>query len=156
RAAARAATSGVFGRLALSHLERVPAAAGRTDVRVVDLEARLLQAVQEVDRRTLEIRSAVRIDHDLDAMQVQLVVAFLRPAVESERVFEAGAAATLDGDAQNRDFVLLGHELLDLVRSSLGERDQGVGTLDRCHAAMVAMRSVRPKTRVARVPNETL
>src|SRR5215204_6334396 len=84
----------------------------------------------------------MRIDYDVDAVQRELVVALLRAAIEAERVLEARAAAALDGDAQNRDLVLLGHELLDLVRSCLSERDQGVGTLDRCHSAMVATCSV--------------
>src|SRR5215213_8418615 len=89
-AAGAAATGGVVGRLALLHLERVPAAAGSGRVRVLDLEARLLQPVQEVDRRALEVRRAVRIDDDVDAVKGELMVALpiLRAAVETERVLE--------------------------------------------------------------------
>ena len=72
RAAGAAATGGVGGRFALLHLERVPAAAGGGHVRVVDLEAGLLQPVQEVDRRALEVRRAVGIDDDVDAVEREL------------------------------------------------------------------------------------
>src|SRR5829696_495874 len=148
-AAGAAARGGVGGRLALLHLERMPAAAGGGDVRIIDLEAGLLQAVQEVDRRALQVRRAVGVDDDIDTVQLELVVALLRAAVESERVLEAGATAALDGDAQNRDLLLLGHELLDLVRSRLGEGDQGVGALDRCHVSMVATRPARAQRAAA-------
>ena len=69
RLAAAGAAAGPRRRLlalgALFDLERVAAAARRGDVRVVDREA-ALQAVDEVDLRPLEIRSAVWVDGDLD------------------------------------------------------------------------------------------
>ena len=112
--AARAAAVGrVGGRLALLDLERVPAPAGGGHIRVLDLEAGLLEPVQEVDRRALQVRRAVRVDHDVDAVERELVVTFLRAAVEAERVLEARAAAALDGDAKNARLALrlLGQEV---------------------------------------------
>src|SRR4051794_13855901 len=63
---------------AFLHLEGVPAAARRADVRVVDLEAGLLEAVDEVDGRALQVRRAERVDDDGDAVHLDLVVALLR------------------------------------------------------------------------------
>src|SRR5438477_8283605 len=100
-AAAGAATGGRVGRFALLDLEAVAAPTGGGHVRVVDLEARLLQAFQEVDRRALEVRRAERVDDDPHAVELELVVALLGAAVEAERVLEAAAAAALDGDAQD-------------------------------------------------------
>src|ERR687888_825461 len=51
----------LIGR-ALGDSERVAASAGCDGVRVVDLEARLLNRVQEVDGRAAEVRRTERID----------------------------------------------------------------------------------------------
>src|SRR6266498_2414547 len=59
--AAGAAAGGAFGRFALVHLEGVAAAARRGDVRVRDLETRLLDRLEVVDLGALQIRRAVRI-----------------------------------------------------------------------------------------------
>ena len=61
----------------LGDLEAVPAAAGARDVRVLDLEPGLLEALDEVDRRALQVRRAERVDDDLDAVELELVVAGL-------------------------------------------------------------------------------
>src|SRR5213076_1299956 len=94
-----ATVCGALGRGALFHLEGVAAAARGGDIRVVDREARL-QALDPVDLGAGQIRRAVRIDDDRDALARELVVALLRSAIEAERVLEAGAPAALDGDAQ--------------------------------------------------------
>ena len=133
---------GALGQLlALLHLEGVAAAARGDGVRVVDLEARLLNRVQEVDRGALQVRRAERVDHDRDALERQLDVTLGGAGVEAEAVLEAGAPATLDRDAEDEccRVLLLGHELPDLRRRDGRERDQGVGgMLDSCHGLIVA------------------
>src|SRR3954447_1379539 len=63
-AAAGAAAGGRAGVFALRDLEARPAAAGGDHVRVVDLEPGLLEALQEVDRRALQVGRAERVDDD--------------------------------------------------------------------------------------------
>src|SRR5262245_30199756 len=87
--------------LALLHLEGVAATAGRDRVRVVDLEAGLLEPVQKVDRRAAQVRGAERIDDDVHALELELVVAVGRAGVESEPVLETRATAALDRDAKD-------------------------------------------------------
>src|SRR5688500_19355720 len=113
---------GGFGALVLD-LERVAAAARGRRVRVVDLEPGLLDAVDEVDRRAREIRSAELVDDDLHAVLLELEVTLLDAPVEAEPVLEAGAPAALDRDAQHLGLArrLLGHKLLDLARRARGE-----------------------------------
>ena len=57
-------------RFEVDLIERLPTPWGlvRLGVRVVDLEPGLLEAVEEVDRCALEVRDAVGIDHDRDAV----------------------------------------------------------------------------------------
>src|SRR5438046_9978251 len=110
-----ATVCGALGRGALFHLEGVAAAARSGDVRVVDGEARL-QALDPVDLGAGEVGGAERVDHDGDAVALELVVALLRAAVEAERVLEARAATALDRDPQDRGLALglLGHQILAL------------------------------------------
>ena len=72
-AAGAAGRGGRVGRFALFDLEAVPATARGRDVRVLDLETGLLEALQEVDRRALQVRRAERVDDDLDAVELELV-----------------------------------------------------------------------------------
>src|SRR5581483_5555190 len=108
----------------------------RDDLRVLDLEPGLLEPVQVVDRRAAQIRRAERVDDDGDPVRIELVVALLGPRVEPERVLEARAAAALDGDPQDGrvGVRLVAHQLPDLGRRGLGQRDDGVRTLDDLHA----------------------
>jgi len=117
----------VVDGLAFCDLEARAAPARRDGVRVVDLEARLLQTLEEVDRRALQVRGAERIDDDPDAVELELVVAGLRAAVEPECVLEAAAAAALDRDAQHLRLAggLLRHQRADLRRRTLRQRDEG-------------------------------
>ena len=144
-AAAGAAAGFAFGRLfALGDLEAVPTAARGGDVRVLDLEAGLLEPFQEVDRRALQVRGAERIDDDPDAVELELVVACLRAAVEAERVLEAAAPAALDRDAEHLGLAgrLGGHEAPNLGRRALGERhDSGLGLFDRGHLPQCSRRA---------------
>src|SRR5579859_4975200 len=138
RATRAAARGPVFGGLALGHLEGVAAAAGGGHVRVRDLEAGLLDRLQEVDLGAAQVGRAEGIDDHRDAVGLDLVVALLGAAVEAQRVLEAGAAAALDGDAQNGRLALglLDRKSLDLGGRALGEHDQLVGSLDDLHAAI--------------------
>src|SRR3954470_7780071 len=91
RAAGAAAGAGgrCIARLVVGGaLEGVAAAAGRDGVRVVDLEPGLLDRLEIVDGRALEVRGAERVDDDLHALLLELEVAFLRAVVEAEAVLE--------------------------------------------------------------------
>src|SRR5215211_4603989 len=87
-AGAAAAAHGRIGLLALGDLERMATAARADDVRVVDGEAGL-EAVDEVALGALEVRSAVGIDDDANALELELVIDLHRAAVEPECVVEA-------------------------------------------------------------------
>ena len=95
-----AAAVRAFWGLPFLDLEGVPAAARCRDVRVVDRETGL-KALHPIDLRACQVRRAERVDHDVDAVHVELVVALGRSPIEAERVLEAGAAAALNGDPQN-------------------------------------------------------
>src|SRR6188474_3617221 len=99
--AATAACMRLHG-LALGHvflrLEGRAAPARRLHVRVVDGEAGAHERVHVVDLGAGQIGRAERIDDDAHPVHLDLVVAVLRPAVETEGVLEARAAAALDGD----------------------------------------------------------
>src|SRR3954451_3775319 len=102
------------------------AAAGRDDVRVVDLEAGALQALDVVDDRALDVGQARPVDEDAQAVILEHLVA-VALGVERERVLEAGAATAAHADAQagGPDVGTLGgQELLDLLGALLGEGDQ--------------------------------
>src|SRR5215207_7821577 len=111
----RASGSSPSRRGLVLHLEGVAATARRGRVRVVDRKS-ALEAVDEVDLRPAQVRSAERIDHDLDAVRVELEIAGLGGLVEAERVLEARAAAALHRDAEHAGLglALLGHQRLDL------------------------------------------
>src|SRR6185295_9538112 len=79
----------------VGHPERGAAAAGRDHVRVVDLEAGALQALDVVHDRALHVGQRRTIDEDAKTMVLEHLVAFaLR--IERERVLEAGAATAPD------------------------------------------------------------
>ena len=85
------------GRGVVLHLEGRAATAGGNDVRVVDLEARALQAFDVVDLGAEDELHADLVDDHRDAVDLEDVVVLLG-AVEGERVLEARATA-----AANRD-----------------------------------------------------
>ncbi len=96
RFAASALHSG--GRRILFDLKRGTASARSNDVRVIDLKARPLQTFHVVDLRAKDELHADFVDDDGDTVDLEDVVVVLG-AVESERILEAGAAATANGDA---------------------------------------------------------
>src|SRR5205085_2963282 len=79
------------------HAERGAAAAGRDHVRVLDLEAGALQAVDEVDRRAADVRQALAVDEERDALVLEQLVA-VALLVEGPRVLEARAPAAAHAD----------------------------------------------------------
>src|SRR4026208_895454 len=101
---------------AFLRLARGAAPARRLDVRVVDGETGAHERVHVVDLGTGEVRGAERVDDDANAVHLDLVVAVLRPAVETEGVLVSRAAAALNRDSEHRDLALglLGHESADL------------------------------------------
>src|SRR5690242_19541680 len=129
RAAAGAAAADLARIGVVRDLERVAAAARGDCVRVVDLEPRLLDRLEVIDDRAGEIGGAERVDDDLHALALELVVALLGAAVEAEAVLEARAPAALDRDTQDRDVGLLVHQLADLRRSGGRQRDDALGAL---------------------------
>src|SRR5687767_1922600 len=82
-----------------SEADRGAAAAGRLDVRVVELEPGALQTLDVVDLGAHEVHEAHLIDVDLDPVDLELAV-HLGLAVEVEVVREARAAAADDAQAQ--------------------------------------------------------
>ena len=108
-----------------------------------------LEALDPVDLGAGQVGSAERVDDDGDAVALELVVALLGAPVEAERVLEARAAAALDGDAQDRGLALglLGHQVANLRRRALGERDECqlvLGGRHRAHRSSVYRLSESP------------
>jgi hypothetical protein len=81
-------------------VEGVTARAGALGVGVVDGEALLVDAVDEVDRRAGEVRHAHPVHHDLDAAELGDLVAFEVALIEEELVAQAGTAAWLNRHSQ--------------------------------------------------------
>src|SRR6478735_7209965 len=86
----------------MKSVEAVAAGAAAGRVGVVDREPLLRDRVLEVDRRAVEVRDAHVVDDDLDALEVDRVVAVEIALVEVELVNEAAASARLDGHAQTQ------------------------------------------------------
>ena len=80
-------------------------------------------------------------------LTAMLFIVFDGAGVEAEPVLEAGAAAALNCDAQDRALALriLGHQLADLVRGVRGQGNESVGALDDLHRMMVAGAKVVPR-----------
>src|SRR5689334_4571065 len=89
---------GAFARV--SSVEAVAAGAGARGVGVVDREALLLDGVDEVDHRAVEVGHAHPVDHDGHAVEVGDDVTVEGALVEEELVAQAAAATRLHGDAQ--------------------------------------------------------
>lgn len=120
---------------AVCDLEAMATAARTGGVRVVDLEPGLLERLHEIDRSTLEVRGARRVDHDAHAVELDLGVTVVRATVETERVLEAAATATTNRYTQHFGVTsrLLRHEGTNLVGGALGKRQRRRGGFDRGH-----------------------
>src|ERR1044072_5205780 len=129
--------------------ERRAAAAGRDDVRVVDLEARALQRLDVVDDRPAHVRQARLVDEDLQAGVLEDLVA-VALGVEREVVLKAGAAAALDAHAQagRRDVgTLRRKELMDLLRALVRDGDHARVSRRRFQRIANTPGSVAPRAR---------
>src|SRR3954454_6750961 len=95
------------------HAEGGAAAAGRDDVRVVDLEAGTLHGLDVVDDRALHVGQRRAVDEDPQAVVDEDLVARAL-LVERERVLEARAAAATHAHAEagRLDVSALGREKL--------------------------------------------
>src|SRR5207249_1336985 len=144
RAAGAAAVAGFAGIDLVGDLERVAATARGNGIRVVDLEAGLLDGLEIVDRGAAQVRRAEGVDDHLDALALEGVVALLGAAVEAEAVLEAGAAAALDRDAQHRDVLLAGHQVADLHRRRRRQRDDALGALLDHHLGRIVATQPTP------------
>src|SRR3954447_8643850 len=105
-------------------VERVAAGAGAAGVRVVDGEALLLDGVNEVDDRTLQVRGAHPVDAHAQPLEVAEQVAVELAVVEEQLVAQAGTASGLHGDAQVHVVTTL------LLEQGAGLDGGGVGELD--------------------------
>ena len=123
--------------------ERGAATACRDHVRVVDLEAGALQALDVVDDRPVHVGQARTVDEQAQAVVLEdLVAVALR--VERERVLEARAAAAAHADAEARCAhvgALGGEELLDLLGALVGEGDHVSVSVGRSNASRSVARS---------------
>src|SRR5690348_8103929 len=81
-------------------VEAVAAGAGTGRVGVVDREALLLDRVDEVDDSAGQVGAAHAVHDDLDAAEVDELVALERPLVEEQLVAQARATARLHGHAK--------------------------------------------------------
>src|SRR5580704_16796688 len=108
--------------------ERRAAAAGRLHVRIVELEAGALQALDVVDLRAREIHQAHLVDDALDACGHDLAID-LGGLVEVEVVREAGAAAADHAETERHaaldPFGIA--DLVDLRRSSRSDEEHRLG-----------------------------
>src|SRR5690606_6620558 len=105
-------------------VEAVTARAAAPGVGVVDRETLFRDGVLEVDRGAVQVGDAHVVDDDLDAVEVDGLVAFEVALVEVQLVDQARASAGLHGHAKTQVVTaLLLEQALDLQRRSVGQRD---------------------------------
>src|SRR5690349_13551542 len=103
-------------------VERIAAGAGAGGVRVVDREALLLDGVDEVDGRALNVRRAHPVDGELHATELGGQVTVEGPVIEEQVVTQARAATRLNGDPQRQVVAtLLVQQRLRLGGSRVGQ-----------------------------------
>src|SRR5580700_898690 len=104
--------------------KRRSAAAAALDVRVIELEARSVLALDEVDLGRLEILKAQGVDVELYAVRLELLVHLADLVFEVEVVAEPCASPSDDAKPKPLSFeVLGGSDVLDLGGSLLGDRN---------------------------------
>jgi hypothetical protein len=122
--------------------ERVAAAAGVRGVRVLDLEPGLAQVVNEVDSRTEQVDRALGVHDDPDALLLGLLVQVIDLIVEHQLVLEAAAPAAHDLEAQGEAVATVPfHELLDLLRSGIGQVDDLHRLLNQAYSITIFVAS---------------
>ena len=83
-----------------SDAERLSTAAALGGVWIGELEPAAHEAVLEVHNGAVEVQEALGIAHDLYAVDLAQLVGGVLVVIETQRVAEAGAAASFDADAQ--------------------------------------------------------
>ena len=106
-----------------SDVKGFAAAALVLHVGVVELEALVQALAREVELGAVEVRQALRVDHDLHAVALELVVLGLHRVGELELVGHARAAGGAHAEAQRHALAALGEVALDVVGGVFGERD---------------------------------
>ena len=96
------------------------AAAGRGDVRVVELELGADQVVDEIELRALHEAERDGIDHHARAVALDEEIVGRRLRDDVEAVLEARAAAALDADAKQRRRRLAAEKLGDAAAPRAG------------------------------------
>src|SRR5688572_9406084 len=91
------------------------------DVRVAELEALVQALARVVELGALEVRQALRVDHHLHAVAVELHVVGIDGVGELELVGHAGAARGAHAQAQRDALAALGEERLHVACRLLGE-----------------------------------
>src|SRR5712692_2126187 len=112
-----------------SNREGLAAAALAALLRVQELEALLLEGVDEVERGAVQVEQALGVDVDLRPGFLEDAVLGARLVAELDHVRQARAAASLDAqpDAALRTRLrALGHLLADLLRGLGGQVDGGL------------------------------
>src|SRR5579872_2083469 len=97
--------------------KRAAAPARRLDVRVVELEARPFQGLDEVHLSAVQIQQTRLVDEHLEVLELIGLVQQPGTVLESHRVAESGAASADHGNAESggfrflrvQDFLHLGH-----------------------------------------------
>src|SRR2546425_2900513 len=107
---------------------RLPAAAARLHIRILDREAGAHHAVvHEVDLAAAEVRQAVRIDVDLDALGIDHVVVRRGLLFPAELVRHPGAAAAHHTDPETPlGLAFLETELRHLLRGHFSHRNHAI------------------------------
>src|SRR5512146_3387537 len=104
-----------------SDAEARSAAATRLRVGVEHLERGTAKILDEIDRRASDKVEADRIDDELHAVRFGDLVVALRRVCQLELIGEAGAAAAVDGKAQDRGLRLPFGDPGDALRRILGK-----------------------------------
>ena len=98
------------------HAKAAAATAALGDVRVIEREAALVDAVVEIDSRSVEVEIALLVDGDRNAVLFDdKVLGGIGLVIEAELVLKAATSATGDTDSQNHacGHLLLVHDSLD-------------------------------------------
>src|SRR6187549_3178372 len=132
-------------------LERRPAAAGRRDIGVRELETGAVSALDVVDLRLVQVLEAQRVDVKLHPMGFEPFVEVGRLVLEVEVVLEASAPSADDAEAKALAIEALGTgDFFDLVGGERGDRDHRVmvsaGRTEKgdCRTALDSTSSIGP------------
>src|SRR5262249_41184133 len=124
------------GGLPVLDREAGAAAAGGGDVRIVELELRADQVVDEIEFGALHEAERDRIDHDARAVALDQEIVGRPLAHEVEAVLKPGAAAALDAYAKQRRRRLAPKQLGDAACRALADGDGRFAHLGCSHLSL--------------------